>query len=150
MQVKAFGLALGLFISTVLTPIEAEAGLILQASRFVGLHERSDLSQLRRLLGINPARGPWCGDFVAAMVRRNGRNPPPGYRMAKSWVRYGQFVELRNAKAGDVVVMKFGRSYHVAIVLAVGNGFVRAIGGNQSNRVQVSNFNAGNIIAVRR
>lgn len=150
MKIKALGLAAGLFFSSLLSPINADAGLLFQATRFIGLHESNNQGALKRLLGINPRARAWCGAFVAAMVRKTGRTPPAGFQMAKSWVHFGRKVSFRNAKPGDVVVLRSKRSYHVAILVRVHKGFIEAVSGNQSNSVRVSKFRTDKIVAVRR
>lgn len=150
MKIKAIGLALSLLFTPVAMPENAQAGIITQASRYVGLNESSNRKSLRRLLGVNPSSTAWCGAFVAAMVRSHGKQPPAGYKMAKSWIRYGRSVSLKSARPGDIVVFRFKRSYHVAILIEVRRGVIKAIGGNQSNTVRISNFDPGNVVAVRR
>ena len=34
------------------------------ASRFVGLHERTDRGALKQIVNVDPARTPWCAAFV--------------------------------------------------------------------------------------
>ena len=116
----------------------------------MGLNENANRKSLRRLLGINPSSTAWCGAFVAAMVRSHGKQPPAGYKMAKSWIRFGKAVSLKSARPGDIVVFRFKRSYHVAILIEIRRGVIKAIGGNQSNTVRISDFDPSNVVAVRR
>lgn len=116
----------------------------------LGLHEQRNRGQIRSRIGVDPARTPWCGFFMGWAVRQAGRTPPSGYGLARSWKIYGRPVPLSSAQAGDVVVTRNGRGYHVAAFHSRRAGRVCLAGGNQSNRVSVSCFSAGSVVAVRR
>lgn len=122
------------------------AGTLAIAKQYVGLHERSNRSRIRSMIGVDPVRIPWCGAFATFVVRKAGRKPPKGHNMARSWLGYGKPVKLSAAKAGDVVVL--GR--HVGFFHSVMRGKVCLIGGNQSNRVQTSCYASRKIRGIRR
>lgn len=121
-----------------------------QISKLTGMHERSNRAALKRTLGVDPVRVPWCGAAVAWAVRKAGRKPPAGYMRAISWKQYGKAVTIRAARRGDIVVVKNRRGNHVSIVTKVSGGKVCATGGNQSNRVKQSCYSARSVVAVRR
>lgn len=150
MKLKTIGLAIALTLTSFFQPAPTQAGILMQARHYVGLHETRNRKALKRLLGINPAHQSWCGAFVAAVVRKAGKQPPSASNQARSWLHYGNRVSLRAARAGDIVVLRLRHSYHVAILSAIGNGAVRVIGGNQNNRVQISVFSASAVVAIRR
>ncbi|WEX74557.1 TIGR02594 family protein [Sinorhizobium numidicum] len=132
------------------SPETAAAGMLSQAQQFAGLHEVKNNKRLRAALGINPARTPWCGHFMGMVARKAGRRPPESYAIARSWLRFGAPVRLSYARPGDVVVVRAGRSYHVGILSELSKSTARVIGGNQSGRVQLSQFSRGQVVAVRR
>ncbi|MGG2475901.1 TIGR02594 family protein, partial [Rhizobium sp. BR5] len=49
----------------------------------------------------------------------------------------------------DVVVIRNGRGYHAGILKSMSGKTAQILGGNQSGRVQVSNFNRKAIVSVR-
>ena len=116
----------------------------------VGLHEHRDRATLRAKLGVDPARTPWCGYFMGHVVQQMGRTPPRGHGLAASWTGYGSAVTLASAQAGDVVVTRTRRGYHVAAFHARAPGRVCVLGGNQSNRVSIACVSARSVVAVRR
>lgn len=132
------------------SPDTTFAGMLSQAQKYAGLHEVKHNRKLRAALGINPARTPWCGHFMGLIARKAGRNPPEGYGIARSWLRFGAPVRLAYARPGDVIVVRAGRSYHVGILSELSRSTARVIGGNQSGRVQLSYFSRGQVVAVRR
>ncbi|OHV78007.1 TIGR02594 family protein [Ensifer sp. LCM 4579] len=132
------------------SPDISYAGMLNQAQKYAGLHEVKHNRKLRAVLGINPARTPWCGHFMGLIARMTGRKPPEGYGIARSWLRFGAPVRLAYARPGDVVVVRAGRGYHVGILAKMSQTRAQLIGGNQSGRVQFSYFSRGRVVAVRR
>lgn len=145
--VCAAALALAVVIATWRS---VEAGELYDAAaRFQGMHERGNNGSLRRLLGVNPARVPWCGYFLGAVAKRAGKAVPRGYPAARSWTRHGRSVRLSQARRGDIVVLG-GRRNHVGLFHGRAKGRVCLLGGNQSNQVKVSCYPANRVRAVRR
>jgi uncharacterized protein (TIGR02594 family) len=127
------------------TPVHA-AGLLNAAKAYMGLDERANTATLSRILGVNPRRVPWCGFFVAAMVKRMGGKLPDGHGRAIAWKSAGRAVTLASARPGDIVVM--GR--HVMIYSRRDGNRVCGVGGNQSNKVRETCYSAKRVLAVRR
>jgi uncharacterized protein (TIGR02594 family) len=117
------------------------------AARFVGLHERANRDMLQSIIKIDPARIAWCGAFVNAMLGKTGYARSDS-NQARSFLKYG--VATKEPVKGDIVVL--GR--HVGIfqehIYRNGRKFVAVLGGNQSNRVQVSYFPANSVLSYRR
>nr|WP_234900233.1 TIGR02594 family protein [Rhizobium skierniewicense] len=126
------------------------AGMLNQAEQYSGLHEGKNTKALKALMGINPRKTPWCGHFLSAVATKSGRKPPKSSGFAKSWTSFGYAVPTSNAKPGDVVVVRTGKRYHAGILKSLGGGTAQILGGNQSGRVQVSNFSRKSIVSVRR
>lgn len=121
-----------------------------QISKLNGMHERSNRAALKRTLGVDPARIPWCGAAAAWAVRKAGRKPPAGYMRAIAWRGYGKAVSMSHARRGDVLVLRNKRGHHVTILTRKAKGKICAIGGNQGNRVKESCYSARAVVAVRR
>ena len=153
MTIRAMFLAA--FVATIsIIPVHAEASTLSIAKKYVGLHERANRSSLKRMIGIDPARVPWCGAWAGFVVRKAGRKPPKGHNMARSWLRFGKAVKMSSARPGDVVVLRTRGGaiprFHVGLLYSKPKGRICLIGGNQRNQVQLSCYAAGNVKAVRR
>jgi len=139
--------------SAVINPAHAgvfSAGVYSIAKRYVGLHERKHTKKLIKAVGVNPRRTPWCGAFVGAVVKKAGKSLPAGHLKAASWKRVGKAVSLKKAKKGDIVVVRTKYGNHVGFYAGQKNGRVQLLGGNQSNRVQISGYRIGSVQAIRR
>lgn len=115
-----------------------------------GLHERKHRKKLKSIVGVDPARVPWCGYAAAYAIKKAGKTPPKGYPRAASWKRYGTAVNRSSARAGDIAVIRTRRGHHVTIVSHIKDGRLYGIGGNQGNRVKVSGYRLGSVVSVRR
>ncbi|MBC8438511.1 MAG: TIGR02594 family protein [Deltaproteobacteria bacterium] len=103
---------------------------------------------------------PWCSAFVNYICWLL-RLPRSKSLMARSWIRIGSYIELKDAEKGlDVVVLKRELNSHGPEVLnAQGHvGFyaghnsreVFVLGGNQGDAVNVAGYDIKKILAVRR
>lgn len=141
---RAFLIALILIIPA---PAPSQAGMINQAYRYIGMHERSI-----HFLSVNPRTTQWCGEFLAHVAKLSKRKPPHHPRMAKSWRKFGKPVSLRSSRRGDVVVLRIKGSYHAGLLYSFNarKNTVKLLGGNQADRVKISTFRASSIVAIRR
>lgn len=150
----AITLAVSTFsVTTITTTNEANAnpGRLRAIERVLGLHENKHNSRIRKMVGVNPARTPWCGGAVAYAVRKAGGKPISGHLRAANWSKFGKGVSLKHARKGDVVVLRFKRGHHVGIFKKhAGNGRVEICGGNMSNRFKCSAYRASSVRSVRR
>lgn len=147
LKVTAFVLAAAL-CAAFTAPVSA--GMLNQAERYSGLHEGKNNKTLKAILGVNPRKTPWCGHFLSVVAEKSGRQPPKSSGFAKSWTSFGYAVPTSNAKPGDVVVVRSGKRYHAGILKSLSKNTAQILGGNQSGRVQVSNFSRKSIVSVRR
>lgn len=147
LRVSAFLLAAAL-CAAVTAP--ASAGMLNQAEKYSGLHEGKNNKTLKAILGVNPRKTPWCGHFLSVVAEKSGRTPPKSSGFAKSWSSFGYAVPVTGAKPGDVVVVRTGKRYHAGILKSMSGKTAQILGGNQSGRVQVSNFSRKSIVSVRR
>lgn len=136
--------------SSLIAETSAVAGTYNIAKRYIGLHERKHAGKLKKYIGVNPRSTPWCGAFMATVSRQAGKSVPSGHLRAANWKRVGKGISLKNARKGDIVVIRTKRGHHVGFYAGRKNGRVQVLGGNQSNMVKVSNFRVGSVQTVRR
>jgi uncharacterized protein (TIGR02594 family) len=94
----------------------------------------------------------WCAAFVGSVLKRVGM-PHTGKLNARSYLGWGEKVELENAQEGDIVVFSRGSSSwqgHVAFLVKVNKDALSVLGGNQSNAVNVSSYSKENLLGIRR
>ncbi len=103
-----------------------------------------------------PPTSPWCGGFAAFCVAAAGATPPEGAARAANWAGWGE-VEVRPGGAvprGALALMRpepgTASSGHVCFVADWGDGETfAALGGNQGDKVKLSNFRKDKIRAIR-
>ncbi len=135
-----------LCIVAVLAAPAQSKSLLSVAQQYIGWHETKNSASLKKLLGVNPRRTPWCAAFLSAVMRQTGRKPPAAPNLSSSWRSYGKAVKLSQARPGDVVVMRG----HVTIFTKRKGNKVCGIGGNQKNMVVESCYPASRVKGVRR
>lgn len=151
-KLKAFAIVVSLSLVAVTSyaPEVQSAAVYNQIKKLKGLHERKHRKRLQKILGVNPAKVPWCGYILKWAVKAAGRRPPKGYAAARSWKRYGKRVSLKNARRGDIMVLRNRRGNHVTVFSHRSKGRYCGLGGNQSNRVKLSCYRSSSIVAIRR
>lgn len=117
------------------------------ASRYVGLHERSDRNTLKNVVKIDPVRTPWCAAFVNAMLHSVGVQGT-GSNHARSFLRYG--VATNAPRKGDIVVLGRHVGFYEGHVTRNGRTYVAVLGGNQGNSVRTSYYPASRVLSYRR
>ena len=110
---------------------------------------------------------PWCGGFVAWVLRRHlatlaaddplkrRLEPPKEPLLAVHWKDWGDRRDLADARSGDIVLFKPtgpDSSGHVAFVVACDAGTLWALGGNQQegSRVGLAAFKVDDVVTVRK
>lgn len=123
------------------------------ALRYKGKHERRDRQELQNLMGVNPDRVAWCAYFVKAILDKCKVNGIRANGLARSFLKEGKAIELKNAQAGDIVVFKRGRlpwQGHVGFYLDHSRTKILVLGGNQSNAVTEAKYPKSDLLGVRR
>lgn len=118
-----------------------------EASRFIGLHEKVNNNVLKPLMNVNPVRTPWCAAFVNAVLEKTGFTGS-GSLQARSFTNYG--VKTTDPQKGDIVVMRTHVGFFEGYTYKDGKKYVIVLGGNQNNRVQVSEYPISKVIAYRK
>jgi len=95
----------------------------------------------------------WCASFVGAMLERSGLGSTRKLN-ARSYIDWGEEVDLEDAKAGDVVIFSRGDPNgwqgHVAFYVSHGATKIVVLGGNQKNAVNVQPYLRNRLLSVRR
>lgn len=119
----------------------SHSGVIGTAQSMMGLSERGNRGALRRTLGVDPARTPWCAAWANAVLRRNGYRGT-GSNMARSFYRYGAPSQ---GNIGDIAVMPHHVGFVAGYQVRNGRRYVGVLGGNTSNRVKTAWYPAGRV-----
>lgn len=135
-----------------------ETNPIVVAMQYIGLTEQADYARLMRLfrnadLIVDPRTTPWCAAFVNAVETLCGR---PGTKRlnARSFLLYGEEVDIDQADQGDILIFSRGNDQvhgHVTYLNKwLSDETVECLGGNQGDRVCCANYPASRIIGARR
>lgn len=115
-----------------------------------------------RIVGFSDDDIPWCGLFIAYVTWAAGKGVVESPLWARNWAKFGTEVATRRngklefrpgmqAWLGDVLVFERpGGGGHVDIYIAETPTMYVGIGGNKSNRVQISPILKSRCIAIRR
>lgn len=90
---------------------------------------------------------PWCGLFVAIVVKRTGRTPVAQPLWARNWAKFG--VVSTASSLGDILVFKRGNGGHVGFYVGHDSTSYHVLGGNQADSVNVMRLEKSRCIAVR-
>ena len=95
----------------------------------------------------------WCAAFNGAMLERAGL-PSTRKLNARSYLDWGQAVDLADAEPGDMVVFSRGDPNgwqgHVGFFVRNAGTHIEVLGGNQSNSVSVARYAKSRLLGVRR
>ena len=137
-------------------PPRVDPPWVVEARRVMGLHERTHNRRLRDFLRSDgptlgdPAKLPWCGDFVETCIRLAlpSEEIPENPYWARHWLLFGRTCE---PVPGAVVVFSRGSGGHVGFVEGrSGDGrYVYTLGGNQANRVSVVKMSTSRVLGYR-
>lgn len=129
-----------------------------EAKRVLGRHEVRDNSWLRAWLRSDgktlgdPAKLPWCGDFVETAIRLALPGEPFAGALAenpywaRNWLRFGAAIE---PCYGAVLVFERGTGGHVGFAVGQDATTLHVLGGNQSNAVTVARIAKSRLLGAR-
>lgn len=95
---------------------------------------------------------PWCSAMMNGCERRAGHSGT-GRLNARSWLDLPQAIKLSEAQEGDICIWDFehdGTHGHVTYFSSEADGEIRCLGGNQSQSVRYSQYDASYLIGIRR
>lgn len=88
---------------------------------------------------VNDDETPWCGTFMAWLMKRSGLRTPLIAVRAASWGRAGKWGrELLGPRPGCVMVFTRAGGGHVGLYLGEDETHFHILGGNQTNSVSVT------------
>lgn len=129
------------------------------AEKFIGKQERRDKKELMAFMAsegvkIDPSTTPWCAAFIDACEKKVGNRGTSALN-ARSFLKYGNKVEPKDAEVGDIVIFTRGSSTwqgHVSYFVEWNDDSdtVIVLGGNQSDMVCYSHYACDRIIGIRR
>lgn len=96
----------------------------------------------------------WCAAFVGAMLYRSG-SMGTNQLTARSYLNWGVEVDRKDAKPGDLVILKRGNSTwqgHVGFFVKDNGSTITILGGNQANAVnrRAYRVDGGQLLGIRR
>lgn len=91
---------------------------------------------------------PWCGLFMAVVVKRAGKTVPDKPLWAINWSRFG--VASNKAILGDVLVFRRNGGGHVGLYVGEDELAYHVLGGNQADRVCFTRIAKARLHAIRR
>ena len=95
----------------------------------------------------------WCAAFVGAMLERCDYTPT-GSLLARSYMKWGEGIPLKDARPGDIAVFQRGTSSwqgHVGFFVDMrDDGYIMLLGGNQSDQVNVQHRSTNKLLGIRR
>lgn len=88
---------------------------------------------------------PWCGTFVAHVLRESGRYVPKHWYRAKDWVNAG--TPLNGPAYGCLAIFDRKGGGHVGFVVGQDRmGNLMILGGNQNNEVSIRPFSKTRLV----
>ena len=95
----------------------------------------------------------WCAAFVGACLFDAGIKGTESLA-ARSYLKWGQAVDLKDAQPGDVVVFSRGKpdswQGHVGFYAGETDKTINVLGGNQGNAVSYAAYPKSRLLGVRR
>lgn len=91
---------------------------------------------------------PWCGLYLAIVMKRANREVVKDPLWARNWAKFG--VDSPIPMLGDVLVFSRGNGGHVGFYIGEDRTSYHVLGGNQSNTVNIVRIAKDRLIACRR
>lgn len=143
--------ALGLGTGEVLPP------WVLEAKRKMGLHEVRDNAELKKYLKSDghtlgdPAKLPWCGDFIETVIAVTLPNEPviTNPYWARNWLKFGVEIAKDQPVMGAIGIVERDGGGHVFIVVGQDKTHLHALGGNQSNSISIVRIEKKRLLGLR-
>lgn len=140
------------------TPWMDRAVALLGTSEVAGSVDNPTIVQFFAEVGqdwIKDDETAWCAAFAGTMLKRSGYSIPDGIETVRARA-YNETVgtKVTTPKYGDIVLLNYGNKGvidHVSFYVEdLGNGLVKCLGGNQSDKVKYSNFKKEDIVGYFR
>lgn len=99
-------------------------------------------------ISYNSDEIPWCGLFMAIVMKRAERQVVDSPLMAKAWLEFG--VKADVPMLGDVLVFSRKGGGHVGLYVGEDKTHFYVLGGNQGNQVNVIKIARSRLAGIRR
>lgn len=114
------------------------------------------VARIRKATGaeINTIRVPWCAFWSGTTLEESGI-PSTKSGMARSYLKWGEEIDLGDARPGDICVTWRGKyddgvTGHVFYYLGRRGSNILGLGGNQGDSVSIQEFTPKRLLGVRR
>jgi uncharacterized protein (TIGR02594 family) len=101
-----------------------------------------------KIAGYSDDDIPWCGLFAAIVCHRAGKPVVKDPLWALNWAKFG--TKAPKASLGDVLAFKRPSGGHVGFYVAEDPVCYHVLGGNQSNKANITRIAKARLVAVRR
>lgn len=91
---------------------------------------------------------PWCGLYMAIIMKRSGRDVVKDPLWARNWANFG--VKIETPMLGDILVFSRGNGGHVGLYIFENKTHYGVLGGNQGDTVSIVMIAKNRLIASRR
>jgi uncharacterized protein (TIGR02594 family) len=91
---------------------------------------------------------PWCGLYMAVVMKRANRDVVKDPLWARNWAKFG--VAVKEPMLGDVLVFQRETGGHVGLYISESRTHYHVLGGNQGNAVSIVLIAKNRLIASRR
>lgn len=91
---------------------------------------------------------PWCGLYVAVVMKRADREVVKFPLWARNWAKFG--VKADEPMLSDILVFSRGSGGHVGFYVGEDKTSYHVLGGNQGNSVSIVRIKKDRLIACRR
>ena len=119
-------------------------------------HNSLIVGWLQRLASwVRDDETPWCSAFVDHCARETGHEAT-GKLNARSWLKVGSVIPLKDARRGDVIIFwrvrRNGWQGHVAFLHSYDKhrNLIYVLGGNQRDEVNIAPYRANRFLGARR
>ena len=91
---------------------------------------------------------PWCGLYMAIVMKRSDRQVVKDPLWARNWANFG--VAVKEPMLGDVLVFSRETGGHVGLYISESRTHYHVLGGNQSDQVNIVLIAKNRLVASRR
>jgi uncharacterized protein (TIGR02594 family) len=91
---------------------------------------------------------PWCGLFMAVIIKRAERQPVKDPLVALNWNTFG--APIKNPMLGDILTFTRNGGGHVGLYVGEDSQAYHVLGGNQGNSVSVKRIAKSRLSQARR
>lgn len=144
----------GTVVPNFLSPYDVARGLI-GTKEIPGKNHNGTIVKWLRAIEtwVNDDETAWCSAFVNHCAREAGYEQSDNLA-ARSWLKFGDEVDIGKARQGDVVIFWRGSpsawTGHVGFVDSLTASSVRTLGGNQNNEVNITSYARSMVLGIRR